>query len=823
METVTFYSYKGGTGRSLLLANTAQFLGLAGKRVVALDLDFEAPGLHYKLHIGKPGQRTADIVPKHGVVDYLSVALDGPHPERLSDYLAPVALPEGSGALALMPAGAAPTGEYWRKLTALVRRGVLGEPNTEIIASLLELQLRIENEFEADFLLIDSRTGITELAGLATTLLADKVICLMLDNPESLAGTRAVLRSFGRAVRLKGQDPVEVIAVLSRIPEPDEETERRVIAFLTEHGPSPDETLSLEGLFILPDEPDVAQAEHILLDGGSAGAASDLGQSYLALMKVLAPTDNISRSAAFRRQHAVRAMRAWLTEDNRGNRHRAIAPSNFDDDQVDEGVPMGRKDPRYADLVAFADRQRNVPVLAAEYVEDLDGSDAWRWWQHGSALRCVLLFSLAEDGRLQRRAFTRAGRGSFREVESHWGLAWPSSYTALRDPGDQSIAAHIEAVRAGADDFVGLLVQEWQHASFVTLHGGAPYRPDIARQIVEGLASVEDVNTQRHVLWQTAPDPFERSHRGMREDGPGLERLTERRLHAPLFWRVSAEAKIASASRRGHPLDGTSSAGIDLLADELLGLRFDQNDDLRGDLGRLLGTARMNADELSMVAYAVVNQFRGRELRFDFSTDPPPEVIRRVLLRELLSSRTRDSARRSGLDWDSAAVIAANVLHDPAALSTLLREPDGKRSLVTTNLLGIYDPTACRVTLYRHLLDWTSAAFDIPLRHLENVVFIHETVHAICHLGRDLDGRAWPEFALPSSRDLGFRPSALHEELAQYFTYRLIKRVDDSALMHAFEQLTDHQPEEYQAWRDLRDVPVEQMRARLMRARTGAA
>ena len=52
METIAFYSYKGGVGRSLLVANAARFLGMLGKRVVALDLDIEAPGLHYKL--GRP-------------------------------------------------------------------------------------------------------------------------------------------------------------------------------------------------------------------------------------------------------------------------------------------------------------------------------------------------------------------------------------------------------------------------------------------------------------------------------------------------------------------------------------------------------------------------------------------------------------------------------------------------------------------------------------------------------------------------------------------------------------------------------------------------
>ncbi|MFL6203305.1 MAG: hypothetical protein ACJ76J_29415 [Thermoanaerobaculia bacterium] len=62
METLAFYSYKGGVGRSLLLANAARFLASLGKGVVALDFDFEAPGLHYKLGmrpIGRAGWREA--------------------------------------------------------------------------------------------------------------------------------------------------------------------------------------------------------------------------------------------------------------------------------------------------------------------------------------------------------------------------------------------------------------------------------------------------------------------------------------------------------------------------------------------------------------------------------------------------------------------------------------------------------------------------------------------------------------------------------------------------------------------------------------------
>src|SRR4051812_6902216 len=43
---VTFYSYKGGVGRTFALANIAVLLARRGKRVLIMDWDLEAPGLH---------------------------------------------------------------------------------------------------------------------------------------------------------------------------------------------------------------------------------------------------------------------------------------------------------------------------------------------------------------------------------------------------------------------------------------------------------------------------------------------------------------------------------------------------------------------------------------------------------------------------------------------------------------------------------------------------------------------------------------------------------------------------------------------------------
>src|SRR5438105_11487100 len=104
METVAFYSYKGGVGRSLLLANAARFLATLGRGVVALDFDFEAPGLHYKLSTAG-----SDLLPNliGGAVPYLNATAEGSAaPPPLAAHMISLAVPPGGdGWLRLMPAG----------------------------------------------------------------------------------------------------------------------------------------------------------------------------------------------------------------------------------------------------------------------------------------------------------------------------------------------------------------------------------------------------------------------------------------------------------------------------------------------------------------------------------------------------------------------------------------------------------------------------------------------------------------------------------------------------------------------------------------------
>ena len=49
-RVVTFYSYKGGVGRTLALANIGVLLAKRGKRVLLMDWDLEAPGLEDTFH-----------------------------------------------------------------------------------------------------------------------------------------------------------------------------------------------------------------------------------------------------------------------------------------------------------------------------------------------------------------------------------------------------------------------------------------------------------------------------------------------------------------------------------------------------------------------------------------------------------------------------------------------------------------------------------------------------------------------------------------------------------------------------------------------------
>lgn len=89
----TFYSYKGGVGRTFALANAAVALAGWGYRVLCIDWDLEAPGLHNYLKVEET---------KSGLVELITSVRDGQQP-AWRDHITPAS--PGTVSLDLLAAG----------------------------------------------------------------------------------------------------------------------------------------------------------------------------------------------------------------------------------------------------------------------------------------------------------------------------------------------------------------------------------------------------------------------------------------------------------------------------------------------------------------------------------------------------------------------------------------------------------------------------------------------------------------------------------------------------------------------------------------------
>ncbi|MEY3442340.1 MAG: hypothetical protein RLZZ519_621, partial [Bacteroidota bacterium] len=219
MKTIAFYSYKGGVGRSLAVSHVAYWLSREGKTVFLLDMDMEAPGLHYKLE-----QYNHKITPTKGLVDFVGYFnREDKAATSLKEYVIPLESTENKmSPMWLMPAGDPFASTYWKQLSSIEWKEFLYQG--EMLGSLLFLELKalIEKEYNPDFLLIDSRTGLNDLTGIGMNLLADDAVILGVNNPENIDGSRIVMEKLRRAEKLPFKEAkTRLHFVLTRIPAPD--------------------------------------------------------------------------------------------------------------------------------------------------------------------------------------------------------------------------------------------------------------------------------------------------------------------------------------------------------------------------------------------------------------------------------------------------------------------------------------------------------------------------------------------------------------------------------------------------------------------------
>jgi hypothetical protein len=202
-EVITFYSYKGGAGRTMALASIARRLaGVAARPVLMIDWDLEAPSLHQYFHCKPDGPGVLELF--EACREALQAAQGAPaDPEALArsvlqevnwEYY--VCRADESSALYLMRAGCMDD-SYCERLGGL-RWAELFEACPALFRCLAE---QLSQHFR--YVLVDARAGRSESTGVCTALLPQKLVLAFTPDRLSVEGVQGVA---GRATAHRRSD-----------------------------------------------------------------------------------------------------------------------------------------------------------------------------------------------------------------------------------------------------------------------------------------------------------------------------------------------------------------------------------------------------------------------------------------------------------------------------------------------------------------------------------------------------------------------------------------------------------------------------------------
>lgn len=90
----------------------------------------------------------------------------------------------------------------------------------------LDLKAKIEQEYKPDYLLIDSRAGITDISGITLKIFADEIVILAVNNMENLFGTNKIITSLTSSENELLNHSPKIHFVLTRLSFPKESEEK---------------------------------------------------------------------------------------------------------------------------------------------------------------------------------------------------------------------------------------------------------------------------------------------------------------------------------------------------------------------------------------------------------------------------------------------------------------------------------------------------------------------------------------------------------------------------------------------------------------------
>jgi len=192
----------------------AAALAMRGRRVLVVDFDLEAPGLTtYPIF--------SQVQAERGLVHYVQEYLQTDTAPDVEEFIAQdVWRCDEGGTISVMASGSQDP-QYSLRFSEINWRTLYTERQGYLFFEDLKHQWRDFGKF--DYVLIDSRTGHTDIGGICTRQLPDAVVAMFQPTEQNIVGLTKVIR----AIRLEGQEPtkknIDLHFVMSNVQDLDDE------------------------------------------------------------------------------------------------------------------------------------------------------------------------------------------------------------------------------------------------------------------------------------------------------------------------------------------------------------------------------------------------------------------------------------------------------------------------------------------------------------------------------------------------------------------------------------------------------------------------
>lgn len=214
-QTITFYSYKGGVGRSMALVNIACLAARENKKILLIDCDLEAPGLHqfFKTSGEAPGFvdlmcdlnewiNTEENNDDEGYVQFMD--------EKIENYISQGVNPISSSAANLTINSQAVEESVITEFDTtvavdLIKAGKFDSGYSEKLGKInwMDVYKKAPAFFRTfafylekkyDYIFVDARTGLADTSGICTMLMPQKLVLVFALNNQNINGIVDVAR-----------------------------------------------------------------------------------------------------------------------------------------------------------------------------------------------------------------------------------------------------------------------------------------------------------------------------------------------------------------------------------------------------------------------------------------------------------------------------------------------------------------------------------------------------------------------------------------------------------------------------------------------------